>query len=74
MDNERLIESVAEGMWFLMVGSDSVHDWRWCCENEPEVAAELRFRARCCVKGSRIMGDPPAGLDLRFKRAFVGDV
>jgi len=71
MEIERLIESVAEGMYALI---EPGKDWKDAIADDPELVSELRFRARICVKGSRITGDPPTGLDLRFKRAFVGDV
>ena len=68
MDTERLVESVAMGMYGLV---EPGKDWRVAITEDPEMVSELRYRARCAVMGSQIIPDPPRGLDLRFKRAFV---
>lgn len=77
INNSKLVESIAEGMWYLICDTDNSKNWEWCCENEPGTAAELRFRARCAIIRSTITssleGQPTqAKLDLTFKRAFIG--
>lgn len=70
---DRLVESVAEGMWCL-VRAVWEHDWNWCLKNEPTTADELRYRARCCIVRACTAkhDDPlPSALDLMFKKAFV---
>lgn len=78
-NDDRLIESVAEAMWQLIGYADYEKDWKWCCENEPATAWDLRFRARCAVVRSTIPSPldvkktSQPKLDLSFKKAFVGD-
>lgn len=69
---ERLVESVAEGMWCL-IRDVWEHDWNWCLKNDPSTADELRYRARCAIVRAAIPRgtDSPAALDLSFKKAFV---
>lgn len=74
---ENLVESIAEGMWDLLGDVDHEKDWSWCCKNEPDVASELRYRARHAIARSkaRVKESRPTRLDLSFKDAFVsGDV
>lgn len=69
---ERLVESVAEGMWSL-IRDVWEHDWAWCLKNDPATADELRHRARCCIVRAAVprFGDSPIVLDLSFKKAFI---
>jgi hypothetical protein len=70
---EKLVESVAEGMWQLVRHSPDC-DWKWCIDRNPYLAEELRFRARCAVMHvdyTPVERTAPR-LDLSFKEAFVG--
>lgn len=69
---ERLVESVAEGMWSL-IRDVWEHDWAWCIKNDPTTADELRLRARHAIVRAAVPrgNELPAKLDLAFKKAFV---
>jgi hypothetical protein len=71
---ERLVESIAEGMWYL-IRDDSEHDWEWCKSHKEGVAAELRYRARSALIAAEFRTyyeeKQPSALDLRFKDAFI---
>ena len=77
MDEDRLVENIAEAMWYLTRESDNPNwldqDWKWCCKNKKTIAEDLRYRARCAIVKSYIPSplDTPKEIDLRFKKAFV---
>jgi hypothetical protein len=72
---ERLVESIAEGMWYL-IREDSDQDWGWCKSHKEGVAAELRYRARSALIAADFRTyfeekAHPTSLDLRFKDAMI---
>lgn len=75
---ERLVEAIAEGMWYLIRRQhDHDHDWKWCILNDENTATELRYRARCTLVAAEFKDyyeerkSNPSSLDLRFKDAFI---
>lgn len=73
---ERLVEAIAEGMWYL-IRRQHDHDWKWCIVNDESTAAELRYRARCTLVAAEFKEyyeerkSRSSSLDLRFKDALV---
>lgn len=73
---ERLVEAIAEGMWYL-IRRQHDHDWKWCILNDENTATELRYRARCTLVAAEFKDyyeerkSNPSSLDLRFKDAFI---
>jgi len=73
---ERLVESIAEAMWYL-IRRQHDHDWKWCILNDESTASELRYRARCALVAAEFKEiyeerkPQPSALDLRFKDALV---
>ncbi len=71
---ERLVESIAEGMWHLIKDAGD-GDWEWCKIRKEGVAAELRYRARSALIAAEFRTyyeeKNPTSLDLRFKDAMI---
>ena len=71
---ERLVESIAESMWYLIKDAGE-GDWNWCRLHKEGVAADLRYRARSALVAAEFRTyyaeKQPTALDLRFKDALI---
>ena len=74
---DRGIEAIAEEMWSLIKDSSGT-DWHWVVVNYPQLAADLRLKAKVALERGGLVRPrdedlgPTRVLDLRFKDIFVG--